>query len=166
MYQDEPVIPHRLPTAAIMLLWASIVLLMLAAVGALLVLIASALGVGPTSIDLSLPETPVERAIWVQSALTVVAMFLLWLLGLLVAVAYAQGRHRAAAANAQVLLRVTMLLILIRFAVGASIPAFLSGTFWASLVALGTGAPMVIAEIALLICADVYCSAVHRNAAT
>ena len=166
MYQDEPIIPHRLPTAAIMLLWTSIVLLMLVAVGTLLALIASALGVGPVRIDLSLPETPIERAIWVQSGLTVVAMFLLWLLGLLVAVAYAQGRHRAAAANAQVLLRVTMLLILVRFLVGASIPAFLAGTPWGSLVALGTGAPMVIAEIALLICADVFCSAVHRNAPT
>lgn len=166
---EDTAFPDRIPVVVIVLLSIVIALLSVAALGAVALAVAQVLGVAPsvgTGFDLSPPEDGIGRVIWVQSALAIVTMFLVWLFSILVVAAYAQGSQRSAAANALILVRFSIAIIVIRTLVAAGVPFMISGSLVAALTVLATSAPLALAEIALLIVADCHFAAIRKNALT
>ena len=160
----EPDFPWRIPMPVIVLLTIVVATLTLAALGLVGVLSFGYGAPGAMGFDLRWPDDEMGRIVWVQSALTLISMFLIWLFSILVVAAYFQGLHRAAAGNAQGLVRVSIIIVVVRFVVSSAIPFILAGTWSGGFAVIATGAPMVLASVALFVAADFYFGSIKQNA--
>lgn len=163
-YDDEPVVPWQIPAGVIALLVIVIVLITLAAVGLVGVLALGANVPGLRGFEMNWPDGDIGRIVWMQTVLTIATMFLVWLFSILVVAAYAGGSHRNAAVNAVAMVRVSIAIIVVRFVANAAIPVVATGSWSAVLSMVLAGAPLMLAQIALLIAADAYFCAVRENA--
>ncbi len=165
MEKDDSVLPFQIPTVVIVLLSVLIAILTLIAFGAIGLMTYSTMMGGASGFDLRWPDRDFRQVAWVQSAITIVSMFVIWLLSILVVAAHAQGAYHAAAVNAIVLVRVSIAIVLIQYLVNAVIPFAIWNQWIAALPVLATGAPFVLLQIALLLAADAYFAAIRQNAA-
>lgn len=159
-----PVLPWRIPAAVIALLVVVIVLITLTGLGLVVVLAVGQNLAGVRGFDLAWPDNPVGQIAWMHSVLTIIAMFLVWLFAILVVAAHTAGSHRNAAVNAVEMVRVSIAIMLVRYTAAAVVPFIATGSWTAGLAVLASGAPLVLAQIALLLAADAYFCAVRENA--
>ncbi len=167
--QHDPVFPDRIPVIIILLLAVTFVVLTLAGVGAIVLAVLDMSDVRRSSglnFDLTMPDDELGRVVWFQAAFAFLTMFLIWLFSILIVAAYAQGSQSNAAATAVIFVRISIVVIVVRFLASAAIPYVLSDSIVALLATAATGLPLVLVEIGLLIAADYYFSAVRRNAPT
>ena len=164
-YRDSDALaPWRIPAAIIALLIAVIALITLAALGLVGVLAVGAQMAGAGGFDLSWPDDPIRRIVWVQGALTMIVLFLVWLFSILVVAAHVSGWHGKAAANAVAMVRISIAIIVVQFAVGAVTPFLVVQSWSGALASLATGTPLVLGQIALLLAADAYFRMIRQNA--
>ena len=164
MEPDDPVLPFQIPTIVIVVLSvlaAALTLLGFAAIG--LMAYASMAGAAP-GFDLSWPDGNYQKIAWVQGAITIVSLFVIWVISILVVAAHAQGAHRAAAVNATVLARVSIAIVVVQYLANAAIPFTIMGEWSAIVPILATGLPFVLLQIALLLAADAYFGTIRQNA--
>lgn len=159
----DPSFPCEIPLAVVVLLAIAVAVLTLALIAAVVGAVFGS-GFGP-GFDLSFPEGPIQQMVWVQSGLTLIAGAVVWIFGILVVASYAQGSQREAAGFGVVFVRISIAVILVRFVASAALPGLIGESWSAALVGIASGAPLVLAQIALLICADAWLSAVRQNAA-
>ncbi len=119
-------------------------------------------GVGP---DLSFPSEPIAQMGWIQGAAYLLEMFVFWLFSILIVASYAQGSHRNAAACAVVFVRVSIVMAIARVLFALLIKLVYFGQMGLVVGDLVTSLPILLIQIALLIAADFYFSAIRRNAA-
>lgn len=148
---------RRLPNAVFALILIATGLLWLIVILAVLAFALSPYRIDPLSVLPNAGDAALQVAIGLQMGGTVLALAVALIMGTLITISYLSAAHTQAIKMALLLVRISIGLSVLQFLTGMATPYAISG-FSGALPVLVPGLPLMLVQIALLLCAARYLS--------